>query len=52
MKVVKTEFKGLKLFTANLYSDKRGYLREIFKKKHLDKELIFHYFAKSKKKCI
>ena len=49
MKIVKTKFKGLKLFTANLYSDKRGYLREIFKKKHLDKELIFHYFAKSKK---
>ena len=49
MKIVKTKFKGLKLFTANLYSDKRGYLREIFKKKHLDKDLIFHYFAKSKK---
>ena len=33
MKIVKTKFKGLKLFTANLYLDKRGYLREIYKKK-------------------
>jgi len=49
MKIVNTKFNDLKLYKANLYSDNRGYLREIFKKKNLQKNLIFHYFAKSKK---
>jgi len=49
MKIVNTKFNDLKLYKANLYSDSRGYLREIFKKKNLQKNLIFHYFAKSKK---
>ena len=49
MKIVNTKFNNLKLYKANLYSDNRGYLREIFKKKNLRKNLIFHYFAKSKK---
>ena len=49
MKIVNTKFNDLKLYKANLYSDNRGYLREIFKKKFLQKNLIFHYFAKSKK---
>ena len=49
MKIIKTKFKGLKLIKTNLYSDNRGYLREILKKKELNKDLIFHYFAKSKK---
>ena len=49
MKIVNTKFNDLKLYKANLYSDSRGYLREIFKKKNLQKYLIFHYFAKSKK---
>ena len=49
MKIVNTKFNDLKLYKANLFSDNRGYLREIFKKKILQKNLIFHYFAKSKK---
>jgi len=49
MKIINTKFNDLKLYKANLYSDSRGYLREIFKKKNLQKNLIFHYFAKSKK---
>ena len=49
MKVISTKFSGLKLIEANLFSDNRGYLREIFQKKRLNKNLIFHYFAKSKK---
>ena len=49
MKIANTKFNDLKLNKANLYSDSRGYLREIFKKKNLQKNLIFHYFAKSKK---
>ena len=49
MKIVNTKFNDLKLYKANLYSDNRGYLREIFKKKFLQKNFIFHYFAKSKK---
>ena len=49
MKIINTKFNSLKLLKTNLYSDKRGYLREIFKKKRLNKNLIFHYFARSKK---
>ena len=49
MIIIDTKFSGLKLFKSNLYNDKRGYLREIFKKKNFNKDLIFHYFAKSKK---
>ena len=33
MKIIKTKFKGLKLIKTNLYSDNRGYLREILKKR-------------------
>ena len=49
MIIIDTKFSGLKLFKSNLYNDERGYLREIFKKKNFNKDLIFHYFAKSKK---
>ncbi len=49
MIIIDTKFSGLKLFKSNLYNDKRGYLREILKKKNFNKDLIFHYFAKSKK---
>ena len=49
MIIIDTKFNGLKLFKSNLYNDKSGYLREIFKKKNFNKDLIFHYFAKSKK---
>ena len=49
MKIISTKFSGLKLIEANLFSDNRGYLREIYMKKKLKKNLVFHYFAKSKK---
>ena len=49
MKIINTKFNNLKLIEANFFADKRGYLREIYKKKILKKDLVFHYFAKSKK---
>ena len=49
MKIISTKFAGLRLIEANLFSDNRGYLREIYLKKKLKKNLVFHYFAKSKK---
>ena len=49
MKIINTKFKGLKLIQSNLFGDNRGSLREIYKKNKLKKNLIFHYFAKSKK---
>ena len=52
MKIINTKFKGLKLIQSNLFGDNRGFLREIYKKNKLKKNLIFHYFAKSKKKCV
>ena len=35
MKIINTKFNSLKLLKTNLYSDKRGYLREILKKKKI-----------------
>lgn len=52
MKIINTKFSGLKLIKSNLFADKRGYLREIYKKKMLKKNLIFHYYAMSKKNVL
>src|SRR6056300_423514 len=49
MKIQYKNFQGIEIINGNLFSDKRGYLREIYKKKQLNKNLIFHYLAKSKK---
>lgn len=49
MKIISTKFGDLKLIEAKQFADKRGYLREIYKKNRLKKNLIFHYFAQSKK---
>tara|TARA_B100001996_G_scaffold381634_1_gene371460 strand:- start:1155 stop:1688 length:534 start_codon:yes stop_codon:yes gene_type:complete len=49
MKIINTKFTDLKIIKSSNFVDKRGYLREIFQKKKLKKELLFHYLAKSKK---
>ena len=33
MKIIKTKFEGLYIFQGEIFKDKRGFLREIFKKK-------------------
>ena len=41
MKIIKTKFKGLKIIKSKIFYDKRGYFREIAKKKILNNNFIF-----------
>ena len=51
MKIVKTKFKNLLILKTNIFKDKRGYFKEIYKKKIIKKEnFIFDCFSYSKKK--
>ena len=52
MKKIKTEFKGLLVFENKNYKDSRGYLREIYKKSFLKKNLCFDYYSVSKKNVL
>ncbi len=52
MKIIKTKFKGLVLFKNKNFFDTRGLLREIYKKKIQQKNIIFDYFSISKKNVI
>ena len=49
MKIINSKLKGLKVIISNKFRDNRGYLREIYKKRIIKENLVFHYFAKSKK---
>ena len=52
MKIINTKFKGLKIIKGINHYDKRGYFREIYKKKFIKrKNFIFWCISKSKKKC-
>ena len=52
MKKIKTNFKGLYVFKGKTFFDKRGFLREAFKKKIIKKNLIFSIVSKSKKNVL
>tara|TARA_Y100000590_G_scaffold448614_1_gene585559 strand:- start:3035 stop:3562 length:528 start_codon:yes stop_codon:yes gene_type:complete len=53
MKIVKTKFKNLLILKTNIFKDKRGYFKEIYKKKIIKKEnFIFDCFSYSKKKTL
>ncbi len=52
MIIIKTKFKNLKLIKNKNFVDKRGILREIYKKKILKKNIIFDYFSISKKDVV
>ena len=53
MKILNTRFNGLKLIKGKNNYDKRGYFREIFKKKLFqNKNFIFWCISKSKKNVI
>ena len=41
MKIVKTKFKNLLILKTNIFKDKRGYFKEIYKKKLLKKKILF-----------
>jgi dTDP-4-dehydrorhamnose 3,5-epimerase len=52
MKVTKTKFKDLLIFTKKTYKDKRGYFRELFVNKDFKKKFIFDVMSFSKKNVI
>lgn len=53
MKIIKTNLNGLKIIKDKRYTDKRGYFREIFKKKFFNKKkFIFWCMSNSKKNVL
>ena len=48
MKIIKTNFNGLKIYKKNSYNDKRGYTRELFLNKLLNKKFPFDLISLSK----
>ena len=52
MKVFKTKFKGLIILKSKVFLDDRGFFRETFRKKILNKNLIFGCSSKSKKNVL
>ena len=52
MKVSKTRFKDLLIFTKETYKDKRGYFRELFVNKDFKKKFPFDVMSFSKKNVI
>ena len=52
MKKIKTKFKDLLIFESKIYPDRRGNVRETFKKNLIDKSLFLSVVSKSKKNVI
>ena len=52
MKKIKTPFKGLLVYKGKRYNDKRGFLREVFHKHIIKKNLIFSVTSSSKKNVL
>ena len=52
MKILKTKFKGLLIIKSKVFFDDRGFFRETFRKKILNKNLIFGCSSKSKKNVL
>ena len=52
MKIIKTEIEDLVLLKTSIYRDKRGFFKEVEKKKVLKKKFIFDCFSYSKKNTL
>ena len=52
MKIIKTKFKDLKIYKKDTFKDKRGYFRELFLNKIIDKKFPFDVMSFSKKMCL
>jgi len=52
MKILKTDFKDLIIFKKDSFKDNRGFFRELFLKRDIDKEFIFDVMSLSKKNVI
>jgi dTDP-4-dehydrorhamnose 3,5-epimerase len=50
---MKINIKGIKIFKSNIHKDRRGFFKEVYKKKFLkNKQLIFHCTSSSKKQVL
>jgi len=49
---MKIKIKGIAIYKSKIYKDSRGYFAEIYKKKLLKKNLIFHCLSSSKKNVL
>ena len=52
MKIIKTKIKGLLILKTNIYEDKRGFFKEVFREKILNKKFIFDCLSYSKKNIL
>tara|TARA_B100001059_G_C17563645_1_gene441413 strand:- start:150 stop:677 length:528 start_codon:yes stop_codon:yes gene_type:complete len=53
MKLINTKIKGLKIIKTKIYKDKRGFLKEVFKKRILNnKDFPFDIMSHSKKNVL
>ncbi len=52
MEIIKTNFKGLKIYKKNTYVDNRGYTRELFNNRYLKIKFPFDLISISKKNVI
>ena len=52
MKIVKTKFKDLKIYKKDTFKDNRGYFRELFVNKIIDKKFPFDVMSFSKKNVL
>jgi|TARA_B110000014_G_C19914747_1_gene473321 dTDP-4-dehydrorhamnose 3,5-epimerase len=52
MKIVKTKIKDLLILKTNIYADKRGFFKEVFKEKILKKKFKFICLSSSKKNTL
>ena len=52
MKILKTQFKGLKIIKHKTFYDKRGFLRITHNQKKINKKFIFEYCTTSKKNSL
>ena len=52
MKIIKTNFKDLKIYQKQSFNDQRGYTRELFNNKLLNKKFPFDLTSLSKKNVI
>ena len=49
--ISKTKFKGLIIIKNKSFKDKRGYFKELFREKEINKKFPFIVMSLSKKKC-
>tara|TARA_B100000497_G_C7279233_1_gene193743 strand:+ start:52 stop:246 length:195 start_codon:yes stop_codon:yes gene_type:complete len=51
MKLFRTKFKDLKIIKSPIFSDSRGYFKELIIEKNIDERFPFKVMSFSKKKC-